>query len=154
MNNTRGARGSWLRQWLRQAERGEDQSFEFTSVIVPIMIMIMLIAFGTLVRAAQMPVWTAASECARMGIASADETSGRQQAEEAALASLTGNAINISSVDIDITGDWTPNSPVTCRVSYDIDISGIAGFAELTGGRVPVLAEVTLRTEPFKSKWR
>ena len=35
---------------LRALERGEDQSFEFTVVIVPVMLVISLIAFATIIR--------------------------------------------------------------------------------------------------------
>ena len=139
---------------LHLAERGEDQSFEFTVVIMPIVVMILLIAFATVVRAAQMPVWSAASMCAREAIASADESVGRQQAKQAAYDSLAGNAISASLVNVDITGDWTPGTDVTCRVSYNIDVSGIQGFAEWTGGYVPVVASVSLRAEPNKSRWQ
>jgi hypothetical protein len=144
------------RYWVRQAERGEDQSYEFSSVIVPIVLMILGIAFATLVRAAQMPVWTAASECARQAIVSADEDTGRANGERAALSALSGNVIGIANVDVnvDVAGVWGPDAPVTCHVSYDIDTSGIAFFAELTRGVVPVSAEVTLTIEPYKSRWR
>ena len=160
MNNRRRRLVRRLACWAlsraaaRGFERGDDQSFEFTVAVVPIVTMILLITFATVVRAAQMPAWMAASECAREAIASVDETTGRSQAEQAALSTLTANAIDQTSIDIDITGDWTPNTVVTCRVSYGIDTSNIAGFAELTGGRVPVSAEVGLRVEPYKSRWR
>jgi hypothetical protein len=142
------------RPLLRALECGDDQTFEFTVAVVPIVAMIMLIAFATVVRAAQMPAWMAASECARQAIASVDEATGRAQAERAALDSLYANAIDPSTIRISITGDWTPNSIVSCQVSYGINVSNIAGFSELTGGRVPVVAEVALRVEPFKSRWR
>ncbi len=165
MNKTQGSSAPATRQTpkrvlsllvvlVRRAESGEDSSFEFSSVIVPMVIMVLLIAFATIVRAAQMPVWTAASECARAAVASESEYIGRQQARDAALQSLYGNAIDPSSVVITITGDWTPDTLVTCHVHYDIDMSRLAFFAELTGGAVPMDAEVSLRTEPFKSKWQ
>ena len=138
---------------LRQAERGEDSTFEFTTAIVPITVMILLIAFATIVRSAQMPAWMAASECARAAVATLTESKGRQDAEQAAVDSLSGNQISSTSVQIVITGDWTPSSLVSCSVSYAIDVSGVAGFAELTGGSIPMTAQVALRMEPYKSKW-
>lgn len=140
------------RLWSR-LQRGEDSSYEFTMAIVPIIAVILMIAFATLVRASQMPIWMAATECARSATATRSESVGREQGEQAAIDSLRGNSIQITAVTVEITGDWTPDSPVTCRVSYNIDTSGVAGFAELTGGRVPMSAEVTLRMEPYKSKW-
>jgi Flp pilus assembly protein TadG len=139
---------------VRCFERGDETNFEFTAVVIPLMSMILLIAFASVVRAAQMPAWMAASECARAAIATQDEELGREQAERAAIDSLSGNPIYAATVRVDITGDWTPNSLISCRVSYDIDVSGIAGFAEATGGSVPMVAEVGLRIEPHKSRWR
>jgi hypothetical protein len=164
MNEGRGLRTSRLAAarglrrramgWLRQAERGEDTTYEFTVWIVPIVIMILLIAFATLVRAAQMPAWSAASECARAAIATLDESLGRTQGTRAAFDSLRGNFIKATAATVTIAGNWTPNSSVTCRVSYDIDLSELAGFNDLTGGAIPMSAEVTLRVEPYKSRWR
>ena len=48
-----------LARLLRQLERGEDESFEFTALITPIMVLLMMIAFAVLVRSSQMPAWTA-----------------------------------------------------------------------------------------------
>ena len=123
-------------------------------MIVPMVLVILMITFATLVRTAQMPVWTAASECAREGIASASETIGRRQAENAALKSLAGYAIDPTSVQVKITGDWTLDSTVSCYVGYNIDTSKLAFFAELTGGHVSMAAEVTLHPEPHKSRWQ
>lgn len=142
-----------LKRLARRSERGEDTSFEFTAVILPIVLMILLITFATLVRSSQMPAWMAATECARAAVATEDEGLGREQGEQAAVDSLVGNSIQVKNVRITITGDWTPDTPVACRVSYDIDTSTLAFFAELTGGAVPMVAQVVLRTEPYKSKW-
>jgi len=148
----------WLRRrvvsgLLRQAERGEASSFEFVGAIMPIMMCILLIAFATIVRASEMPAWSAASECARTAIASEDETNGREQGELAAMNSLLGNSILATSGQIEITGDWTPGSLITCRVSYDIDVSNL-DFTGVWGGKVPISAEVSLRVEPYKSRWQ
>jgi hypothetical protein len=150
------SRAPW-RTWLRRAravECGEDSSFEFTVAITPIVLMILLIGFASVVRSAQMPVWSAASECAREAVATETEDIGRQQGERAARDSLIGYYINPDPVDVEILGDWTPESLVTCRVSYDIDVAGIVGFEEMTSGRVPVSAQVSLRVEPHKSRWQ
>jgi hypothetical protein len=146
--------GSGLSRFLRLLEHGEDSSFEFTTMIVPMVLMILMITFATLVRAAQMPVWTAASECARQGIASETEIVGRQQALDAAMQALLGYTIDPASIRVNIiTVDWLPGSPVTCQVSYNIDTTNVAFFSELTNGHVSMAAEVTLRIEPFTSHW-
>jgi Flp pilus assembly protein TadG len=139
---------------LRNAERGEDSSFEFTAGIFPLFMMILIIAFVTIVRSSQMPAWSAASECARAAVASRDPSLGDAQARRAAVSSLEGNNISATSAQINISGSWTPGTNVTCRVAYDIDVSGIVGFAELTGGKVPMSVSVSLRVEPYKSVWQ
>lgn len=143
-----------LARFVRTAERGEDSSFEFTTLIMPIILMILLVAFATIVRATQMPIWTAASECAHEAVVSLTENIGREQATQAALASLHSNAIDPTSVVINITGNWEPDSPITCQVQYNIDVHNLAFISEVTGGYIPMSAQVTLRTEPFKSKWQ
>ncbi len=138
---------------LRQAEKGEDTSFEFVSVIGPIVFMILTIAFVVVVRGSQMPAWSAASECARAAVATLDENIGRAQAQRAAEESLAGNSIKASSGQIVITGDWSANSTVTCTVSYNVDVSWIQILSEFTGGSVPVTASVSMRVERYKSIW-
>ncbi len=117
------------------------------------MILILAIAFVVVVRASQMPAWSAASDCARAAIATLDENIGRQQAILAAEQSLYGNSINAMDGQILVTGTWSPGSQVTCKVSYDIDVSWIGFLSDVTGGKVPVSASVTMVVEPYKSNW-
>ena len=138
---------------FRQFERGEDETFEFTTLVVPLVFMIMLIAFATIVRSKQMPAWSAASECARVAIESLDPDTGERQGIDAAEGMLAGNFVNPLTAQIVVTGTWEPDTPVTCIVDYPIDVSGFPVFAELTGGEIPIHGEVTLRTEPYKSVW-
>jgi Flp pilus assembly protein TadG len=154
MSSTGGFKGGKCKcsRW-REFERGEDEAFEFTTLVVPLVIMIMLIAFATLVRSKQMPAWSAASECARAAIESLDADTGKRQGKEAAEGMLAGNYVDPSMAQIVVTGTWEPDTPVTCNVSYSIDVSDIPGFAELTGGAIQVNGAVTLRTEPYKSRW-
>ena len=140
----------WL---LHCAERGEDESFELTVMIVPLVLMMLLIAFVTAVRSSQMPAWTAASECARAAIATLNEGIGRAQGMRAAMGSLIGNNISTDAVNVVINGSWTPNGTASCQVSYDIDVSDIAGISVISGGKIPISALVTMRVEPYKSRW-
>jgi hypothetical protein len=140
------------RVW-RWAERGEDTSFEFVAAIAPIVIMILLIAFVVIVRASQMPAWSAAANCARSAVATLNESIGRQQGLYAAQQSLLGNSINAINSQIAISGSWAPGAQVTCQVSYDVDVSWIGFIAEMTGGKVHVQASVTMSVEPYKSHW-
>jgi len=152
-------RGGWQLQALARvlcvAERGEDLSFEFTVMIVPMVLMMSLIAFASLVRASQVPAWTAASECARAAIATLDQDIGVAQGERAAMNSLKGNFIRATDLSIDVEfGDWDRGSTVTCRVNYNIDLDGVVLMDSFfPGNKVPMSAEVSLRVERWKSRW-
>lgn len=161
MNNGRIGRrakiASLVRVLLKNAERGEETSFEFTVFVLPILMMIILIAMTTLVRSSQLPVWTAATACARAAIVTLDERIGRDQGTTAALNSLLSNNISASAapdVVISVPKDWLRSKPLICTVTYNIDVSAIPGFSSMVpGGVVPVEATVELNIEGFKSKW-
>jgi hypothetical protein len=149
---------SRVRVLLKNAERGEDTSFEFTAAMLPMAVMITLIAMTTLVRSSQVPLWTAALSCARAAAATLDESIGTEQGEAAGRNSLANNNIsgtdNSDPVQVSAPQGWGRGKPVTCEVSYTIDVSGIPGFSELVpGGGYPMSASVTLPIDPFKSKW-
>lgn len=139
---------------LRHFERGEDESFEFTMVMSPLLVMIVLIAFATVARTELMPAWTAASECARAAVATMDANLGRQQGIDAALGLLASNYVNPATAQVNVTGTWQPDTPVTCSVNYPIDVTGIPIFAQLTGGAIHVSGSVTLNTESNTSRWQ
>lgn len=158
MNNAlrRGGRlRSAFARVLRAAERGEDSSFEFTVMIIPMVLMMSLIAFATLVRASQVPAWTAASECARAAIATLDEDIGVAQGKRAAMNSLSGNFIRGDGLSIDVIfGKWDRGSTVTCRVNYNINLDGVVLMDSFfPGNKVPMSAEVSMRVERWKSRW-
>jgi Flp pilus assembly protein TadG len=136
------------------AERGDDSGYEFTVAVLPLVMMLVLIAFTSIVRASQMPAWSAASECARAAVATMNPTLGDTQARRAATNSLTANNINASGATITITGSWTPGGSVTCRVAYDIDVSVVLGLANVTNGKIPMVVSITLLVEPNKSSWQ
>ena len=143
----------WLLHICHVAERGEDTSFEFVTAIVPILIMILLIAFVVIIRGSQMPAWSAASDCARAAVATLDENIGRQQATLAARQSLLGNSISAMDSFITIDGSWSPGAKVTCQVTYDVDVSWIEFLNAVTKGKVQIYASVTMTVEPYKSNW-
>jgi hypothetical protein len=148
--------GREVRSKLRRAERGEDESFEFTVVVIPLVVMVMLIAFATITRTELMPAWSASSECARAAITTVDPAIGKQLGTDAALGMLASNYVNPNTalVEFSASSTWEPDTPVTCSVSYPIDISGIPWFNELMGGAIHVSSSATLRTEPYTSRWQ
>ena len=144
-----------LQGLIRRAESGDDTSFEFTTAIIPLMLMVCLIAFATVIRSAQTPAWTAASECARASIATLNQGIGQTQGEEAGMNSLRGNHLSTAGATVNVTyGTWDRGTEVTCRVNYNIDVSGIILIENLLpGNRLPMNAQVTLRVEKYKSRW-
>jgi hypothetical protein len=143
-----------LRDHIARCERGESETFEFTALIVPLVVMISMIAFATLVRSKQMPAWSAASECVREAVSTRDEDTGREQGTQAALDMLAGNYVDPSTAQVKIEGTWEPGTAVTCQVTYVVDVSGIPLVGDLAGGGVTMSGQVTLRTEPYKSRWQ
>ena len=162
MNNAQGSRGNLspnrqsLRALWKWAERGDDASFEFATWIVPLMLMICLIAFATLIRSAQTPAWTAASECARAATVTLDQSIGVAQGEAAGWNSLHGNHLSASTASVQVTAPtgWKRGAEVTCQVNYNIDVAGILMLDGLLPGNVlPMQVAVTLRIDPYKSDW-
>ena len=150
-------RASRISTLLRNAERGEDAGFEFTYMVLPMAMMITLIAAVTLVRSSQLPLWTAATECARAAVATLDESIGTRQGEEAGMNSLLGNGISAASVpSVDITlgpDGWARGKPLTCEVRYTINTGGVPGFSNKFPTGIPMSASVTLPIDPWKSQW-
>lgn len=154
MNNPRLSKA--IRTLLRNVQRGEESSFEFTVMVLPMAMMITLIAVVTLVRGSQLPLWTAATACARAGITTLDESIGIRQAEEAGMNSLTANnigATNEPSVDVSTPQGWARGKPLICTVSYTINAGTVPGFSDNFPSGVPVTASVEQTIEGYKSQW-
>lgn len=142
------------RAWARRLERGEAETAEFTLSIVPLLILVMLIAVTALIRPAQLPAFFAARECARAASVSLNQVIALQQGIEAAASSLRGNSLSATQASVSVWADgaWQRGDPVTCRVSYRIDVSSVP----LVGGVFGVVAaeaEASARIEPGKSRW-
>jgi Flp pilus assembly protein TadG len=142
------------RAWRRRFERGEAETAEFTLAIVPLLILVMLIAVTTLIRPAQLPVFFAARECARAASVSLNQAIALQQGIEAAANSLRGNSLSTAQASVSVWSDgaWQRGDPVTCRVSYQIDVSRVPMVGAVFGV-VASEAEASARIEPGKSRW-
>ena len=160
-----------LQTILRQAQLGEAATFEFTVMIVPMMILILLIGMITIYWGTRMPARRAASDCARAAIATLDAPTGIAQGRAIAQESLKGNNMNADSFHIDIFGDWSPGGKVTCTVRFRILLPNDStpqtnlGSAEtwfdinnvitlIDDKALVVIEGVTLEVEPFKSEWK
>lgn len=140
---------------LRNIERGDGDSFEFTVTAMPILMLIGMIAFATIVRTSQMPAWDAAFNCARLATSSRSISLGESQGQEAALRSLNSNFVKVKNARIDVqqVPDAGQVGAVRCTVSYDIDVEGIFLMGPITGGKVPMTASVLLDRQRFQSDW-
>ena len=142
------------RAWRRRLERGEAETAEFTLVIVPLLILVMLIAVTTLTRPAHLPVFFGARECARASSISLNLSIALQQGIEAAGSPLRGNSLSTAQASVSVWADgaWQRGEPVICRVSYRVDVSGVP-MVGAAFGVVDAEAEASARIEPGKSRW-
>jgi Flp pilus assembly protein TadG len=161
---------------LRKAERGEDATFEFSMMIVPMMAVIFMIAFVAIYWASKLPARAAATECARVASATLDQAIGVDQGELAGRESLANNNINadLSNPFVLVqvtpsTGGWNRGDIVTCTVRYRINLADSSQAPAIADGSVDELLNgipanvapagleiveiVRMKVDPLKSKW-
>jgi hypothetical protein len=162
---------------LRQAERGQDATFEFIVWIVPLVTMVFLIGVVVIYWSSRLPARAAATDCVRAAIATLDMNTGVNQGELAGRKSLAGNNINADpanpNVVVRVTPDigvWKRGDLVTCTVRYTINLGNSSttpaaangSFQELSSSPtasidpagLEIVEAVTLKVEPFKSDWK
>jgi hypothetical protein len=163
-----------LARVLRRAESGEAMTFEFLVMLVPMMILMLMIGITTIFWGTRMPARRAATDCARVAIATLDAPTGIAQGTRIAQESLKGNNMNADTFHIDVFGDWNPGGLVTCTVRYNMLLPSDA-IAERSNAAKPgaedwffitnainniaanelvVVEAVTLKVEPYKSDWK
>ncbi len=148
------------RKAARAAERGDADTFEFVVGVLPIAMMLALIGAVTIIRPAQLPVWIAARECARMASATLNESIAVDQGTRAAVNSLVNNPLaGVTIGNGNVFVDYNPNNlsdprgeTVTCRVNYTLELGTLPLVGGLFGS-VPLDASVTMIIEPLKSDW-
>lgn len=148
------------RRATRAAERGDADTFEFVVGVLPIAMMLALIGAVTIIRPAQLPVWIAARECARMASATLSESIAVDQGTRAAVNSLQNNPLaGVAIGNGNVFVDYNPNNlgdprgeTVTCRVNYTLELGTLPLVGGLFGA-VPLDASVTMIIEPLKSDW-
>lgn len=137
----------------RALERGDAEPFEFLSMVPVLLFVVTLIAMAGIVRAAQIPIWAAARECARMAAATLSPDIGMRQGEEAARNSLAGNNLNAGAALVTLSGNWSRGGSVTCSVDYVVPFGGLPLAGWLGRDHVDLHSEFTLTVEPHKSRW-
>lgn len=125
-----------------------------TALILTLLIIILggVMTIGPLVYT-HLAVQTAANDCATAAAQTLDPDQGRFQGIAAAQESLAGFRIRQVAAGITIAGIWARGSPVTCTVSYDVDLSGIPLVAAFNPP-THIEYSVSLPAQRFKSVWR
>ena len=161
---------------LRRAQQGEDATFEFTVMVVPMVALVFMIGFVTIYWASRLPARAAASDCARAAVATLNQNVGVIQGEKAGRLSLAGNNINSSDTDPNVviqvtpnTGGWRRGDEVTCTVRYTIHLANTSttavaapgSFEQLLTGipagvdpaALVIVERVKMKVDPLKSNW-
>ena len=96
---------------------------------------------------------TAAGDCVTAAAQTLDAQQGRFQGISAAQESLAGFRIRQGAADIRVTGGWDRGAPVTCSVSYRLDLSGVP-LLDYFSVDPNIQYQVTLPAQQYKSFWR
>lgn len=136
---------------ILRCERGHASSIEFIWFVPILAAIISLIAYTVLARSAQIPVWTAARECARVASATTKAGRGTALGAQAALGSLAGNNLSVERATVSVQHGGGRSASVTCTVSYSaglgtLPLSGWFGIDVFS-----VQSSYTLLAEPFRS---
>ncbi len=139
---------------IRNAERGEAQSFEFVVSTVLMVFTISLIAFAVMYWSARLPAKRAAIDCVRNAVSTLDRDIGISQGVEtgvralvmpdnlvnpATLAELQARELTILSTGVIVSnltvevrpwpagfgGPWGRGDKVRCRVRYRLNVSAL-----------------------------
>ena len=137
---------------LDRFEHGDAEVFGLLSFAPVLVALITLLAFTAVVRSAQVPVFAAARECARVASAYLDPASGAAAGRAAAAASLDGNQISVEGRAMAVVGHSGPGSNVTCTVRHRIALRGLtmAGWVGLQ--EIDVTSSASSQVERHKSR--
>ena len=135
--------------WL--AERGHASSIEFIWFVPILTAIIGLIAYTVLARSAQIPVWTAARECARVASTSSKAGRGSALGVQAAMGSLAGNNLLAERATVSVQHSGGRTASVTCTVSYSVGLGGIPMVSWFSFDVLSIQSSYTLLAEPYRS---
>ena len=133
-------------------ERGDAEVFGLLSFAPVLVALITLIAFTAVVRSAQVPVFAAARECARVASAFLDPTSGASAGRAAASASLDGNQISVEGRAVTVGGHSGSGSNVTCTVRQRIALRGLPMAGWVGVQEIDVTSSASAYVERHKSR--
>ena len=140
-----------VRAAVRRAECGHASSMEFIWFVPILTALVGLIAYAAIARAAQIPVWAAARECARVASVSVDASRGMALGAQAAMGSLAGNHLQPERATVSIQHGGGRSAGVTCSIDYSVGLGGLPMSGWFGGGAFSVQASYTLLAEPYRS---
>ncbi len=140
-----------VRAAVRRAERGHASSIEFIWFVPILTAMIGLIAYTVLARSAQIPVWVAARECARVASTTIEAGRGSALGTQAAMGSLMGNNLHYERATVSVQHGGGRSASVTCRVSYSVGLGGLPMASWFGVDVFSVQSSYTLLAEPYRS---
>jgi hypothetical protein len=134
-------------------EIGASETYEFIVFAPMLVLLLAMIAAAALVRSAEVPVWAAARECAR--VASASASGGASLARGAAVGrrSLAVSGFDSARAQVMVSGGGSRGAAVTCSIVYNIGLDGLPmAWAFGADGGIEVRASTTLLTEAYRSE--
>lgn len=133
-------------------EPGQALAETAISLLLLVLFMGGVMMIGPLVYT-HVAVQTAANDCATAAAQTLNATQGQYQGIAAALESLGSFRIRPSAARVNVAGVWSRGSPVTCTVSYVVDL-GWAPAIRLFNPPTTVQYSVSLPAQRYKSIWR
>lgn len=123
------------------------------ALLLPVLLLLLggVMTLGPLVYA-HLAVLTAANDCAVAAAQTLSGEQGRFQGVAAAQATLASYHVR-QDAGILVASTWERGAPVTCTVSYTVDLSGIPLVASFNPDP-HVEYSVTLPAQAYKSVWR
>lgn len=141
-----------LQRFRRASESG--QAAVETALVILVLLALLggVMAIGPLIYT-HLAVLTAANDCATAAAQTLDPGQGHFQGVSAAQETLASFRVRQGAAAITVSGVWTRGSPVTCRIGYEVDLSGIPMAASFN---LPTDIEytVSLPAQAYKSTWK
>ncbi len=134
-------------------ERGAVETYEFIVFAPMLVLLLAMIAAAAAVRSAEVPVWAAARECARVASASARGGASLARGAVVGRRSLVASGFDSARAQIRVSGGGSRGAAVTCSIDYNIALDGLPmAWAFGANHSIDVRASATLLTEAYRSE--
>lgn len=152
----RAQTASLARHAIRRVESGAAESVEFIFFAPTLMLLVTLITIATSVRAAQVSLWSASRECARVASSVANAARGSALGARVGMRSLEASGVRLASARVDVTHPGAPGGVATCTVRYAVDISmlpmaRLIGPSDSADAVLQLTSSYALQVESYRS---